>query len=125
VIPTLAPSGNVDQCGYPTTWASISDFNHYTTQLQITAPKRMMGQSLSVYDSPTMDLKPGTYRIVNVASKTVVEAPDSDRRKVTAGTSLAINDKHKMVGTINLYTAIDTDSNFENLKHIVVCTASG
>lgn len=56
-----------------------------------------MGQGLSIYDSPSTDLKPGTYRIVNVASKTVIEAPDKDRRKVVGWAPLAYNDKHQMV----------------------------
>lgn len=57
----------------------------------------MMGQDLSVYDSPSTDLKPGTYRIASIASKTVIEAPDKDRRKVVAWAPLAYNDKHQMV----------------------------
>ncbi|KAG9088626.1 hypothetical protein FS749_002020 [Ceratobasidium sp. UAMH 11750] len=56
----------------------------------------MMGHVLSIYDSPTTELKPGTYRIVNAATKTVVEAPDINRRKIIATSSLAIGDKHKM-----------------------------
>ncbi|KAF8593107.1 hypothetical protein BDV93DRAFT_549631 [Ceratobasidium sp. AG-I] len=55
-----------------------------------------MGQGLSIYDSPSTDLKPGTYRIVNVCTKTVIEAPDKDRRKVVCWAHLAPNDKHQM-----------------------------
>jgi hypothetical protein len=44
-----------------------------------------MGQDTSrVYGSPSATLQPGTYRIANVASKTVIEAPDNDRSKVLA-----------------------------------------
>ncbi|KAF8607880.1 hypothetical protein BDV93DRAFT_282483 [Ceratobasidium sp. AG-I] len=55
-----------------------------------------MGQGLSMYDSPSTELKPGTYRIVNVLTKTVIEAPDKDRRKVVSWAPLAHNDKHQM-----------------------------
>lgn len=55
-----------------------------------------MGQRISAYDTPYTDLKPGTYRIVNVASKTVIEAPLNDRRKVVGWVSSKQHDKHQM-----------------------------
>ncbi|KAF8607881.1 hypothetical protein BDV93DRAFT_519868 [Ceratobasidium sp. AG-I] len=55
-----------------------------------------MGHNFSMYDSPSTDLKPGTYRIVNVASKTAIEALDKDRRKVVGWASSAQHDKHQM-----------------------------
>jgi hypothetical protein len=67
-----------------------------------------MGQGLAVYDSPSTDIKPGTYRIVNIAGKTALMAPDSDRRKVIAwAPSLGSADKHQLVRRKNsLYLAI-------------------
>ncbi|KAF8607882.1 hypothetical protein BDV93DRAFT_603641 [Ceratobasidium sp. AG-I] len=55
-----------------------------------------MGHNLSTFDSPATDLKPGTYRIVNIATKTVVEALDNDRRKVVSWAPSTELDKHQM-----------------------------
>ncbi|KAF8593109.1 hypothetical protein BDV93DRAFT_530007 [Ceratobasidium sp. AG-I] len=55
-----------------------------------------MGHGFSIYDSPSTDLKPGTYRIMNVASKTVIHAPDNDRRKVVGWAPSTQHNKQQM-----------------------------
>ena len=79
-----------------------------------------MGHGFSIYDSPSTDLKPGTYRIVNVASKTVIHAPDDDRRKVVGWASSTQQSKHQMVNPLdlrNMFSIFMSPSS-------VVCTTS-
>lgn len=80
-----------------------------------------MGQDTSKFGFPSTALEPGTYRIVNASSGTLLESPDYDRQKVIGG-SPRPDSKHQQVRT---FRAFKVQRSPRIYPFLVVCAKSG